>query len=163
MQLTRPRAPLWATVEGLDPPRTMIPRSGTAQASHARTPRVLIVDDDALNLRTIERVFRRQFEMRLVSSGEAALEVIDEGFDVALVDYTMPGMTGVELLQELARRSPSTGRVLLTAHAHLPEVVEALASGLAHAVLSKPWERDDVVAWVERLRPSRRESIPASG
>lgn len=141
----------------------MTPRSGSAHAQHARTPKVLIVDDDALNLRTMERVFRRQFDMRLVASGEAALEVLDEGFDVALVDYTMPGMTGVELLRELARRSPSTGRVLVTAHAHLPEVVDALASGLAHAVLPKPWERDDILAWVDRLRPALRDSIPASG
>lgn len=143
----------------------MVPRSGPVPSGLLPpNPRVLVVDDDALNLRTIERVFRRQFDMRLVASGEAAVEILDVGFDVALVDYTMPGMTGVELLRILAARSPATGRVLVTAHAHLPDVVAALASGVAHAVLSKPWERDDVLAWVERLRPSpTRESLPAFG
>jgi CheY-like chemotaxis protein len=141
----------------------MTSRSRPAPVPHVRTPKVLIVDDDALNLRTIERVFRRHLDMRLAASGESALELLDEHFDVALVDYTMPGMTGVELLREIARRSPSTGRVLVTAHAHLPDVVDALASGLAQAVLPKPWERDDILAWVERLRPSERESMPASG
>ena len=141
----------------------MTSRSGPPPSGQHRAPKVLVVDDDQLNLRTIERMFRRQLDMRLAPSGEAALELINEGFDVALVDYTMPGMTGVELLEELERRSPTTGRILLTAHAHLPEVVAAHASGLAHAVLSKPWERDDVMAWIERLRPRSRESLPASG
>ncbi len=144
----------------------MTPSSCPAPSGQLRTPKVLVVDDDPLNLRTIERVFRRRLDMRLVASGEAALAVLDEGFDVALVDYTMPGMTGVELLREIERRSPGTARVLVTAHAHLPEVVAAHASGLAHAVLSKPWERDEILAWVEHLLSVASEPIervPASG
>lgn len=113
--------------------------------------RVLLVDDDEANLRAFQRVFRRQYEIALASSGEAALALLAvQRFDVALVDYSMPGMSGIELLRIMQDRHPQVSRVMLTAHADLPEVVATTKSGLTLAAVMKPWERIDIERAVGR-------------
>lgn len=113
--------------------------------------RVLLVDDDEANLRAFQRVFRRQYEIAVASSGEAALALLaGQRFDVALVDYSMPGMSGIELLRIMQDRHPQVSRVMLTAHADLPEVVATTRSGLTLAAVMKPWERIDIERAVGR-------------
>src|SRR4051812_24090955 len=96
-----------------------------------RMPAVLVVDDEQANLATFRRVFRQDFDMYLATSAEEALEhMAERAFDVALVDFAMPGMNGVEFFREAATRRPTMDRILVTAHADLPEVRAAKASGL---------------------------------
>ncbi len=117
----------------------------------ASRPRVLVVDDDEANLRAFERVFRRQYEVTVAASGEAALRALQaSAFDVALVDYSMPVMSGIELLRRIEMSHPTVSRIMLTAHADLPEVAATTRSGLALATVMKPWERADIERAVSR-------------
>ena len=55
-------------------------------------PRVLVVDDEPENVRTVARVFRRELHVTGASSvAEARAELDRSSFDVALVDFSMPG------------------------------------------------------------------------
>lgn len=115
-------------------------------------PRVLVVDDEQSNLETLQRVFRRDMELVLASSGEEALEALARAdFDVALVDYKMPGMNGVELLRQISEKAPAVHRVLLTAYADLREVIAAQTSGLSMALVPKPWDREQLLKLVTSL------------
>jgi len=79
-------------------------------------------------------------------------------FDVALVDYSMPGLTGIDVLKKALELQPDMGRVLVTAHAEVEEVRSAQASGLSAAVIMKPWEKEAIEKWVgqfTRLRSMR--------
>ena len=115
-------------------------------------PRVLVVDDEQSNLDTISRVFRKQFVVKTARSGLEALDLIKaETFDVALVDHAMPGMTGVEFLREAKALCPHLGLIMLTAHGDLDEVKNAHATGLAVAVILKPWSKSQIEEWVLRL------------
>jgi DNA-binding NtrC family response regulator len=122
--------------------------------------RLLVVDDDASLLRAFDRSFGRQYTVTTADSGEAALRLLAaRGIDVVIVDYAMPGMSGVELLRQVACHHPAVGRLLLTAYADLPEVVELKATELVAAVLQKPWDRGDVdaaIARATRLASMRR-------
>jgi CheY-like chemotaxis protein len=103
---------------------------------------ILVVDDDHANLRTFQRVFRRQLRVLVASSGEEALESLGTAnVDLALVDYAMPQMDGGALLEIVRQRHPSVVRVLLTGSADLDAVREMQRNGLAFAVLRKPWSR----------------------
>jgi len=114
-------------------------------------PKVLVVDDDEANLRAFQRVFRRQYDITAATSGEEALVALRAAsFDVALVDYAMPGMSGIALLREIEQSYPSVSRVMLTAHADLAEVVATTKSGLTLAAVMKPWERADIERAVNR-------------
>jgi two-component system, sensor histidine kinase and response regulator len=114
-------------------------------------PRVLLVDDDEANLRAFQRVFRRQYDITAASSGEEALRALKvSSFDVALVDYAMPRMNGIELLRTMAEFHPRVSRFMLTAHADIAEVVATTKTGLTLAVVMKPWEREDIERAVNR-------------
>lgn len=73
------------------------------------TPRLLLVDDDAVARRaTVRFLTRAGFEVVSVGSGRAALTLLDDGeaFDAAVVDLEMPGMDGLELIEALYARRP---------------------------------------------------------
>jgi CheY-like chemotaxis protein len=78
--------------------------------------RVLIIDDDALVLTTLQRYLQRDaFVVQTALSGPLGLAQL-EAFDphVVICDYRMPGMDGREALKQVALRKPQAVRVLLT-------------------------------------------------
>ena len=84
---------------------------------------ILLVDDDPL----IRHVLADELEeaghfVTPVCGGEAALEVLrDAGeFNLILIDYTMPEMSGIELAEHILRRDPKTRLAILTGHSDLP-------------------------------------------
>lgn len=118
--------------------------------SRAR-PRLLVVDDDESLLRSFGRVFRRQYDVAVAISGEAALAHLAAApVDVLIVDYAMPGMNGIELLRAAQARHPTVARIMLTAYADLPEIVGLKELDLVLSVLMKPWERLDIERAVNR-------------
>lgn len=79
------------------------------------TPRVLIVDDEERVANTYELRLGADYETEVALSGEEALNVIDEGTDVVLLDRRMPGMAGDEVLEELRKRGLDCRIVMVTA------------------------------------------------
>lgn len=122
----------------------------------SRRARVLVVDDDAPNARTFRRVFRERYEVLTALSGAEALSLLESApVDVALVDYSMPGMDGLALLRRIERRSPGVARILLTGYEGRPEILEARRTGLA-TVLSKPWDPDHIERAIEEALAAGR-------
>lgn len=132
------------------PPREVA--SGARQAGIGSAPlTVLFVDDDPGVLRAFVRTFGRKYALLTAGSGKEALEVLSSRpVDVIVTDYSMPGMSGADLLREVAAGHPGLGRVMLTAYADVPEVLECRAAELASAVLPKPWERAEAEGAIER-------------
>lgn len=107
--------------------------------------RVLYVDDEPVNLRLMRDVFtlvlKRPDQVVTAESGERALDLLErESFDVVVSDQRMNGMCGTALLARLREKFPGMGRVILTGWASDREVQEALKSGVAEAVIAKPWK-----------------------
>jgi DNA-binding NtrC family response regulator len=128
--------------------------------SRAPAPRLLVVDDDEVVLRAFERTFRRSYDLCTVTSGVLALAALEERqVDVLITDFSMPVMNGLDLLREVMTRHPEVARLMLTAHADVPEVVALKQQGLVGAVLMKPWSREEVegaVTQALRLASMRR-------
>ena len=115
------------------------------------TYKLLIVDDELPNTRLLERLFRQDYFCLTASSGEEAIDLLDQ-HEVAVIitDQRMPQMTGIELLKKSADRRPHMVRILLTGYTDLEALVEAVNCGLVYMYISKPWNNDDL-----RLRVSR--------
>ncbi len=121
-------------------------------------PAILVIDDDAEVLRAIARDLRRQYgeayRILRAETGEEALEATDElhkkGEVVALFlsDQRMPGMSGVEFLEQATQRFPEAKRVLLTAYADTEAAIRAINRARTDYYLMKPWDPPD-----ERLYP----------
>lgn len=126
----------------------------TSKTPSPKLARVLIVDDEIDNLSTFKRVFRREFVLDTASSGEVAVELLNvQEFDVALVDYAMPGMSGIEFLRIALKVQPNMARILLTAHADLREVRESYdREYLTAGIIPKPWDPEVIRRWIGNSR-----------
>src|SRR5258708_10384281 len=116
-------------------------------------PVLITVDDDAEVLRAIERDLRRKYasEYRVLraDSGQSALEIVRElkfrnnTVALFLVDQRMPGLSGVEFLEQAIKLYPDAKRVLLTAYADTDAAIAAInEAGINHYLL-KPWDPPD--------------------
>ena len=120
--------------------------------------KLLIVDDEVEFLATLgERLEMRDFEVKEVTSGQAALELCKlEKFDLALVDLKMPGMDGKELLFHLKAEHKYLEVIILTGHGSLGSAVECAKLG-AFSYLPKPYQLNDLLqvlqeAFLARLK-----------
>jgi thioredoxin reductase (NADPH) len=113
-------------------------------------PVIVSVDDDAAVGRALARDLRRQYgeAYRIVraESGQDALDTLNEltvrGEQVALLlaDHRMPGMTGVEFLEQAMDIAPRAKRVLLTAYADTDAAIRAINDIDLDRYLLKPWD-----------------------
>jgi thioredoxin reductase (NADPH) len=113
-------------------------------------PILLTVDDDAAVSQAITRTLRRQYAHRFrvlrAESGPAALDTLRElklsGDEAALIlaDHRMPGMTGVDLLEQSIELFPDAKRVLLTAYADTEAAIRAINTVGLDYYLLKPWD-----------------------
>lgn len=115
------------------------------------TYKILIVDDEPANLRLLERLFRRDFEVITASSGMAALELLGQ-HDVALLitDQRMPGMTGIELLKSTVSLRPNMVRMILTGYTDVGALVEAINCGHVYRYVTKPWNNGELRLTIDR-------------
>src|ERR1041384_3404809 len=113
--------------------------------------KLLIVDDEPANLRLLERLFRRDFNVITATSGTEALLILEQQ-DVALIitDQRMPGMTGIELLKRTASLRPHMVRIILTGYTDIEALVEAINCGQVYRYIAKPWDNEDLRQTVER-------------
>ncbi len=121
--------------------------------AQAPRPVVICVDDEPHNLDLLDRALHRRFDVRTEAMPEAALAAIESDQDVAVViaDFRMPAMNGVELLTRVAARRPEARRVLVTGYADAETVQAALASGIVHQVVRKPWRPAELTAVIGEL------------
>ncbi|HYQ44638.1 MAG TPA: sigma-54 dependent transcriptional regulator [Polyangiaceae bacterium] len=121
---------------------------------------VLVVDDEASNLASLEKIFQRE-GMRVFTADGAkpALEVVRRHrVQVVLTDLMMPGTSGVELLRALKEVSPDTEVVLMTAYGTVETAVQAMRDG-AYDFVEKPLKRMTIVKSVRKA--AERQSLVA--
>lgn len=135
-----------------------VPEQGSTQqtASESRRPRVVVVDDDRLIRTIVADAMADLADVEVCDSGEGALQALRR-MPAALVisDFTMPGMSGIELLDEVSRAYPNTDFVLLTGNATIESAVGALRMGAAD-YLTKPIRQDELRSVAERILSRRR-------
>lgn len=125
-----------------------------------RRPTVLVVDDEPQNVAVFARAFRRELDVRTAASGEAALAALDGGgVNVVITDYRMPSMDGLVLLTTVAARWPAILRIVVSGCLDGP-LTTAERGGVAHAVIQKPWEKQEVLDVIARLDASRSAGDP---
>jgi two-component system, sensor histidine kinase and response regulator len=101
---------------------------------------LLVVDDEEGPRQSLRMVFRNDFAVHTVDSGEKAIDFVrDHTVHVAILDIRMSGSSGIEVLQELKRIDPLIEVIMLTAYETLETARQALRLG-ACDYLSKPFD-----------------------
>lgn len=113
---------------------------------------ILFVDDDEYlldGLRDALRPQRKRWAMTFVPSGPAALAVLEaQPHNVIVSDLRMPGMDGAALLARVRELDAAAVRIVLSGQAELEML--ARAAGVAHRLMAKPCEIDDLVELIDR-------------
>jgi DNA-binding NtrC family response regulator len=108
--------------------------------------RILIVDDDEITLKNLERIFKK--ERFHVSTAKSALKALDHfsenAYDVVMTDLVMEDLDGLEFLTRIKNQTQDTEVILVTAYASIPTAIEAIKKGAYH-YLQKPIRPDEMV------------------
>ncbi len=137
-------------------PENAAPGSGTSGSPEVS---LLVVDDEASNLLSLEKIFQRE-NMRVFSAENAksALEILRKHrIQVVLTDLMMPGVSGVELLRGVKEISPDTEVVLMTAYGNVETAVQAMRLG-AFDFVEKPLKRMTIVKSI-RMAAERQSLV----
>ena len=113
--------------------------------------KVLIVDDAGPVIILCVNVLQSLgYAVRGVNRGEAALEALrQERFDLMLVDYKMPGMSGLEVFEAARRLQPELRCMLVTGHG-TPEIIAQATRAGFRSILLKPFSSTELKAGVEK-------------
>ena len=107
--------------------------------------KILYVDDEPQNIRLFHRIYDDELDIVTAASGDDALRLL-AAHDIGVIvsDQRMPGMSGIELLSEVAARSPDVQRILLTAYSDRELLFSAIQRGHVHDYVLKPWQPEDL-------------------
>lgn len=115
--------------------------------------KILIVEDE-VPIREFEviNLKRAGYEVVEAGSGEEALDIyeLNNDFDIALLDISMPGMDGFTLCKELRKRSSTLGIIMLTARTQEMDKISGLMLG-ADDYITKPFSPSELLARVDSL------------
>lgn len=119
--------------------------------------KILLADDDAGLRKVISfKLKRRGYDVTAVVDGTRALEALKlNQYDLLLSDMKMPGLTGIELLEQARQVQPRIEVILITAYAAVSQAVEAVKMG-ASDYLTKPFEDEQLFMAIEKALKFRR-------
>ena len=123
-----------------------------------RQANILLVDDEIPFVETMaKRLNKRGFEIVPAYSGLEALDRLSQHttIDVVILDMKMPGMDGIQVLEEIKNRFPIIEVIILTGHATVESAIEGMKLG-AFDYLMKPCDMEQLVSKVEAAAQRRR-------
>ncbi len=117
---------------------------------------IFIVDDDLSIRKTLSHVLRAKgYAPVAVATGEAALYRLEEEWPVvALIDLKLEDMSGLELVEKIKARSPSTECIVVTGYASQSSAIEAVNLG-AYGYVQKPYNVEQLLVTIRRAIEKR--------
>ena len=109
------------------------------------TIKLLYIDDEKENLTNFKFLFQDDYDIYTAISAAEGLELLSQyEFQVVIADQRMPDMTGIQVLSEIARRTPDTVRILLTAYTETQDLIDAINIGKVYQYITKPYQEQTV-------------------
>jgi len=109
-------------------------------------PSILLVDDEVRVLESLQRLLEDDFDVFTANSADEAMVVLaDEWIQVVISDQRMPGMSGVEFLQEVRGRFPEVIRMIVSGYTDSEDIITAVNEAGIHQYITKPWDPDNLL------------------
>lgn len=121
-------------------------------------PYIILVDDEVPFVETMsKRLVKRGLKVTSANSGEDALVKLgqDSKVDVIILDVKMPGMDGLETLQEIKKQHPLKEVIMLTGHATIESAIDGMKLG-AFDYLMKPCDIDLLISKVNEAAKKKQ-------
>ncbi len=112
---------------------------------------ILIVDDEKNYLLVLSAVLEEEgYEVLTTASSLEALEILKASdVDLVLTDMKMPGMDGIEVLEQIKTRDPELPVIMMTAHGTVDKAVEAMQKG-AYSYILKPFDNERLTLYAKK-------------
>lgn len=122
------------------------------------TPRILIVEDDEVARLTLKLALEAEniFVEAVENGADAENMVRYSAFDVAIVDYRLPDIDGLNLIKKMKLVVPDIMTVVVTAHTSIEIAVEAMKMG-AYDYMSKPLDIPSLIKTIYRILNDKKE------
>jgi two-component system, NarL family, invasion response regulator UvrY len=124
----------------------------------------LVVDDHPLMRRGVRQILDEAYVDAAVTEAESGERAVDcvraEGFDLVLLDISMPGLSGLETMERIHRTRPGQRVLVLSMHAEEQFAVQALRAG-ASGYMTKDHASDLLLAAISRIMSGGRYLSPA--
>src|SRR5580658_4532935 len=123
---------------------------------------ILLVDDEPGMLRYIKTLLEvDDYKVETASTGEEALERVQKGMrpDLVLLDLLMPGIDGLETLEQLRKLQPGVKVVMLSCVSDTRKVVQAIRLG-AHDYLTKPFQKGELDTVIDQCLGKNQQNYP---
>jgi formate/nitrite transporter len=113
--------------------------------------KMLIIDDEEIVLKSCRKIFEAEgFEVTTTTSPQEGLKLVsDVSFDVILCDWMMPGFDGMDVVEEIDRRSPNSAVVMISGFPTVGRATEAMKRG-AMDYLAKPFRPEEIIEVVKK-------------
>jgi formate/nitrite transporter len=113
--------------------------------------KMLIIDDEEIVLKSCRKIFEAEgFEVVTTTNPHEGLKLAsDTSFDVILVDWMMPGFDGMDVVEEIDRRSPNSAMVMISGYPSVGRATEAMKRG-AMDYVSKPFKPEEIIMAVKK-------------
>jgi len=113
-------------------------------------PRVLVIDDQSSPREAVRWVLKDRYDVVMASDAIEGIEyMFDNPVNLVLLDIRMPGMDGIEALQEIKALFPETKILLFTAYPNDVALEKALEHG-AEGYITKPFDKDALLDIVDK-------------
>lgn len=113
-------------------------------------PRILIADDDFKVRKLLHKLLTTDYDCEVVASAEEALEILrSEDFNLVLADIKMDGISGLEMLPQVAALAPETITIMISGLQNIENAIQAMHAG-AFDYIQKPFDFSYVKTVVER-------------
>jgi DNA-binding response OmpR family regulator len=127
-------------------------RGATKRAPEEETVKVLIAEDEPFFRKLLSQLLSSEFELTVTEDGTTALASLQQenGPVLAILDWVMPGLTGIEVCRQLRGRRQTAGIyvILLTARNSAADIVAGLREG-ADDYVTKPVQAEELRARVQ--------------
>lgn len=115
-----------------------------------RKDRILVVDDDSMNLARTRIILSKEYDVILAESGAEALKLLGtQEVDLVLLDIDMPEMNGMETFRNMKKAGIKAPVIFLTASGLEEDVVDAINLGAVN-YLKKPFRPQELIKRVSR-------------
>jgi len=133
-------------------PHPALSRQGRGKASDMEKAKLLIAEDEKTQRDLLEGFLKKEgFSVEAVANGREALRMLESNFfDLALIDYKMPELDGLQTLREIRKLYPDFPVVMMTAYGTVETAVASMKEG-ALDYLTKPIDLDELLLMLEKV------------
>ena len=124
-------------------------------SSPRKLPAILVIDDEVRSQEALRRTLDEDFEVFCASSAAAGMEILEKeqsatAIRIILCDQRMPGMSGVQFLNEVRTRWPDIVRIILSGYTDVEDIITGVNEAGIWQYLLKPWQPEQLLLTMQR-------------